>query len=121
VEKEDEISSPLKPGTDNDEREVGDSHTAAGKLDLDGGGNHPDRKRKPSASVGELGGLTPDLNTPLMESSALVPAGLVTARRDQFGGVVSGRDGSEGLKKQKRSTTNARSAAAAEAQPRRAQ
>jgi len=120
-DEEVEVSSPLKPRADKEEK--GESHTSVRKLDLDGGSNHRFRKRKPSLGGGASGGVTPDLNTPISESSELVPAGLVTTRRDQFGrgGGGKARAGQEGLKKQKRSITNERSAAAAQEQPRRAQ
>ncbi|CAO2195035.1 unnamed protein product [Urochloa humidicola] len=68
---------------------------------------------------------TPDLNVPIVDSSVLVPAGLVSSRMNQLVGSRESADGAtdELNKKQKTSNTtpNARSAAAASGSPRRAQ
>jgi len=71
--------------------------------------------------------LAPDLNLPCTEGTTLVPPGLVSSRVNQFVGAHSNADGEEDaeelIKKQKRATntTDARSVAAAEGSPRRAQ
>jgi hypothetical protein len=81
------------------------------------------RKRK---SKGLEPSLTPDLNLPIIDTSALVPAGRVLSRVQQLaknsdGAVLSALE--ELPKKQKRSskTNDAGSAAAASSSPRRAQ
>lgn len=81
------------------------------------------RKRK--SKVANEQSLTPDLNLPVMDSSAIVPVGRVCSRVNQFdgGSENSGESMIETLKKQRRGNNNqnARSAAAAIGSPRRAQ
>ena len=83
------------------------------------------RKRKAKGS-GPNSSLTPDLNLLAVDTSALVPMGLVSDRVNQLDKTDAkvGMNASVDLtKKQKRSKsqTNARSAAAASSSPRRAQ
>jgi hypothetical protein len=84
----------------------------------------PARKRKTKAA-GAASDTTLDLNLPPVDATALIPAGLVHARVSQLAVEGEGtKDGSEELlKKQRRLSTSfaARSAAAADGSPRRAQ
>ena len=84
------------------------------------------RKRKAKGS-GPNSSLTPDLNLLAVDTSALVPMGLVSDRVNQLDNKTDAKVGMNAsvdlTKKQKRSKsqTNARSAAAASSSPRRAQ
>jgi hypothetical protein len=125
MDREEEITSPLKgpipdvtKGTEGLRSGVYRPLFQAKK----GSEQKSARKRKSKPAPSEA---TPDLNLPTVDSTALVPAGLVSSRvsqlvRDQEEGVESKE---ELLKKQKMCpTTNvARSAAAATGSPRRAQ
>jgi hypothetical protein len=125
MDREEEITSPLKgpipvvtKGTEGPRSGVYRPLFQAKK----GSEQKSARKRKSKPAPSEA---TPDLNLPTVDSTALVPAGLVSSRvsqlvRDQEEGVESKE---ELLKKQKMCpTTNvAGSAAAATGSPRRAQ
>lgn len=125
-----EVQSPLKqqPGSQSDASEVGraKSVTGAGKQ-LFGSREEEPRQvyRKRKSKVANEQSLTPDLNLPVMDSSAIVPVGRVCSRVNQFdgGSENSGESMIETLKKQRRGNNNqnARSAAAAIGSPRRAQ
>jgi hypothetical protein len=82
------------------------------------------RKRKPKGS-GAMPSPPQGLNSPVVDTSAIVPAGLVSARVNQLDAVFEGQEpvSDELLKKQKMSDNSqtARSAAAASVSPRRAQ
>jgi hypothetical protein len=82
----------------------------------------PQQMRK--SKVTGTGTQTPDLNVPLMGSSAIVPVGLVNSMVNQLDGGSESSGGSmiETLKKQRRiSNQHARSAVAANDSPRWAQ
>jgi len=122
--EEQEVQSPLKEDrVDVARRNNEGGQGASRKLDMiDEEGRRPGpRKRKSKGAT--LATHTPDLNIPVDGSSALVPAGLVSSRVNQMDpGAESGGSMIETLKKQKRgANNNARSAAAAESSPRRAQ
>lgn len=83
------------------------------------------RKRKAKGS-GQNSNLTPDLNFPAVDTSTLVPTGLVTERVHQLAKNVGevGATASEDLpnkNKRPKSQNNARSVAIASGSPRRAQ
>jgi hypothetical protein len=123
-----EVTSPLKRGAASAKgKEVPISGTGRWLFhEEEADGKKSMRKRKPRRS-GTPSSRTPDLNLPLADAAALVPAGLVNARVGQLGGGHSGPDVEEGgdalLKKQKRAINNQNvgSAAAAGSSPHRAQ
>ena len=82
------------------------------------------RKRK-SKVVPEIPTTAPDLNLPIMDTTALVPAGLVSSRVNQLAGTRDGNeDGQTEVPKKQKCSTNsddARSAAAVDDSSRRAQ
>lgn len=83
------------------------------------------RKRK-AKGLGPSASMPPDLNLPVVDTSALVLSGLVLDRVSQLGrnsGEMGANATAESPKKQKRSKsqTNATSAAVAGSSPRRAQ
>jgi hypothetical protein len=124
--EEEEITSPLKSNAPADKGKDAARH--AGRRLFQGEKEdvrRVARKRKPRR-LDSTSTQTPDLNLPPGEAAVLVPAGLVSARVSQMGGVCGSAGGEEGseelLKKQKRATPSfvARSAAVAEGNPRRA-
>lgn len=125
ADEDGEVQSPLKTPLDSDRREQEDARGLAGrKLDLAGadGTQHPARKRKSKQTRPALHTL--DLNVPV-GSNAIVPIELVNSRVSQLDTGADNNGGSleETLKKQRRGSfsNNARSAAAAKDNPRRAQ
>jgi hypothetical protein len=126
-EEEEEVLSPLKnqaSKSDSDTRKATDAsrqlfHSKKDESQI------ILRKRKAKGSGGSSS-LTPDLNLPVIDTSALVPAGLVSERVIQLGktgGEVGANVSEASPKKQKRSKsqTHALSAATAGGSPRRAQ
>ncbi|CAN6272978.1 unnamed protein product [Urochloa humidicola] len=128
--KEDgEITSPLKRRAPDEPRGKETATSDAGRQLFQAGqsdGRKLIKKRKSKRS-GPTSSHTPDLNLPLTDVTAVVPAGLVSSRVSQLAGSqknLEGEDVSEELiKKQRRSTNTieARSAAAADGSPRREQ
>jgi hypothetical protein len=106
-----EVESPLKP--QQGDIEV-NGEGVKKKLDLgmdEGDKRHPGRKRK--SKVPSQANLTLDLNIPIGESTALVPAGRVTSMVNHLDASSESGGASmiERLKKQKcGSTSNSRSA-----------
>jgi hypothetical protein len=124
-DEEEEVVSPLKTAVpESSGRGVAATHAKCQLFQAKEGDDQVKvRKRK---SKGLEPSLTPDLNLPIIDTSALVPAGRVLSRVQQLaknsdGAVLSALE--ELPKKQKRSskTNDAGSAAAASSSPRRAQ
>ena len=120
VEKGEEMSSPLKERNDSSQEGKGNS-MAANKLGVDSDNAQQQQKRKPTTSADASGGGSSDLNLQPEGSNALVPAGFVNTMLNQLRDSSGSQGGVDGLKKPRRSNTNARSAAAARTQPRQAQ
>jgi hypothetical protein len=126
-EEEEEVLSPLKnhaSKSDSDTRKATDASRQLFHRKKDES-QIILRKRKAKGSGGSSS-LTPDLNLPVIDTSALVPAGLVSERVIQLGktgGEVGANVSEVSPKKQKRSKsqTHALSAATAGGSPRRAQ
>jgi len=130
-----EVQSPLK-------KQAGSKHTGASTDERSSEGTSVGKKlfqqkagelnpgqRKRKSEVLDPVSLTPDLNIPLMGSSAIVPVGIVNSRINKLdGGTDGGADSSDGsmietLKSRKRGNTkqNARSAGAVNSSSHRAQ
>jgi hypothetical protein len=119
TDRDDEVTSPLKEKTPVVDKNKNTAPLVASRPLFQ---SKPARKRKTKTVPGSA---TPDLNLPVQDPLALVPAGTVSARISQLDGVQEeDREGKEELlKKQKMCSTtfDARSAAAADGSPRRAQ
>jgi hypothetical protein len=119
TDRDDEVTSPLKEKTPVVDKNKNTAPPVASRPLFQ---SKPARKRKTKTVPGSA---TPDLNLPVQDPLALVPAGTVSARISQLDGVQEeDREGKEELlKKQKMCSTtfDARSAAAADGSPRRAQ
>ena len=126
-EEEEEVLSPLKnqgSKSDSDTRKAADASRSLFQSKKDESQIVP-RKRKAKGSGGSSS-LTPDLNLPVIDTSTLVPAGLVSERVNQLGktgGEVVATASEASPKKQKRSKshTHALSALTAGGSPRQAQ
>lgn len=123
--EEDEVTSPLKTTAPNMSDGTKAAMNASRQLfqEQESEGKKKARKRKSKRSDSSL---TPDLNLPVSETSALVPMGLVVARVQQMDKHIGGSGlpvPEELPKKQKRSSQqeDAGSAVAAVGSPRRAQ
>jgi hypothetical protein len=122
--EEPEVQSPLKQQTDHGTDAKGKAGVGASRqlVMQDVETRYPPlRKRKSKGIVQVI--QTPDLNVPLAESNAIVPAGLVNSRVSQLDGSEDNSGGSmiETLKKQKRvNTQHATSAATASSSPHQA-
>lgn len=119
------VQSPLKQQVETSGKEKAKAGTGASKqLDMQDVENGRPLPRKRKSKVNNPSTQTPDLNIPLQTTNAIVPVGLVTSRVNQLDGNADniGESMSETLKKQKRGNPqSARSAAAAQDSPRRAQ
>jgi hypothetical protein len=131
-EMEDDATSPLKQKTTSARRgepEEPLKSTTSKQLFQDvevQTGPQAHRKRK-SKTASRDSSVAPDLNLPAEESLSVVPVGLVSSRVGQLHGIGGSESpattSDELTEKKKRSSThsNARSAAATEGSPRRAQ
>jgi hypothetical protein len=118
-DRDDEVTSPLKENTPVVDKNKNTVPPVASRP-LFQAKSASKRKTKTM-----LGSATPDLNLPVQDPLAFVPAGMVSARISQLDGVQEeDKEGKEEmLKKQKMCSTtfDARSAAVADGIPRRAQ
>lgn len=125
TEENDEVQSPLKKqtGPESGSKEKASAGVSRELVMNDSEDRRPPPRKRKSKGAG-TGTQTPNRNTPLVGSAAIVPVGLVNSRVNQLDGNEDSSGGSmiETLKKQKRGTNQiARSAVDAESSPRRAQ
>jgi hypothetical protein len=116
-----EVQSPLKEPPRANLKEKGAMVGVNRKIDL----MEVQKVRKRKSKATHTNAQTPDLNVPVHSTSAIVPVGLVNSRVSQLDGGTESSGGSleETIKKQRRSSSsnNARSMAAVDSSPRRAQ
>lgn len=124
---DEEITSPLKEAAPTGSDKPPSALNASQQMfqAKESGAKTTARKRKSKGS-GSNSSQTPDLNLPMVDTTALVPAGLVIDRVNQLAHNAGGGGGmtSEELSKKQRRCNNqndAKSAAAANSSPRRAQ